>query len=452
MGAPMKVEVENQPHSVATLRIELPPEEVRQEWDAVANSFARQARIPGYRPGKAPKRVIEAKFRKDIQDELTRKLVAKSYHEAVAQKKLRVVSLTTLEDVEFGDDRSMRFRATVVMAPEFELPDYKGIPLQLPGTEVNDSEIDAAVERLREQSADFVDVPERGLTMDDFAVIDFEGKIGGQPIGEIAPQASKNLQGGKKFWLRLAADNFLPGFVEQMIGQKPNESRTLTIAFPSDFPVKEVAGKSAEYSVTLREIKQRVLPPIDDAFAAKWMPEKTLADLRERLKEQIAHEKEHQREDAREEQVLKFLHERVQIEVPPHLLKEETRSTLADLVRRNRERGVPDEALKEKEKELVQVAAGIAAQRLKTNFILHRIAEHEKIEVTRRDLEARIRHEAMHREMPVEKMRAQIEQAGSMNGLIEQVLLGKTIAFLGANAKIEEIVAPASPGPVSEQE
>ena len=101
----MKVEVEKQPDSVSTLRIELPPEEVSKEWDAIANSFARFAKIPGYRPGKAPRRVIEAKFRKEIQDELTKKLVSKSYHEAIDQKQLRVVSLTNLEDVQFGADK-----------------------------------------------------------------------------------------------------------------------------------------------------------------------------------------------------------------------------------------------------------------------------------------------------------------------------------------------------------
>src|SRR6476620_2048148 len=258
----MKVEVENQPHCVATLKIELPAEQVSKEWDAIANSFAAQARIPGYRPGKAPRRVIEAKFRKDIQDELTKKLVSKSYHEAIAEKQLRVVSLTNLEDVEFGDDRSMRFRATVVTAPEFELPDYKGIPLRLPDTKVTDAEIDAAVERLREQSADFVDVPERGAALEDFVVINFEGTIEGKAIAEIVPGASKNIQGGKKFWLRLAADNFLPGFVDQMVGQKPNETRTIEVEFPADFPVKELAGKKAQYEVTLLEIKERVLPPL----------------------------------------------------------------------------------------------------------------------------------------------------------------------------------------------
>ncbi len=106
----MKVEVEKQPDSVSTLQIELPPEEVSKEWDAIANNFARFAKIPGYRPGKAPRRVIETKFRKEIQDELTKKLVSKSYHEAIDREQLRVVSLTNLEDVEFGEDKSMRFQ------------------------------------------------------------------------------------------------------------------------------------------------------------------------------------------------------------------------------------------------------------------------------------------------------------------------------------------------------
>src|SRR6202022_434197 len=202
----MKVEVEKQPESISTLRIELPPEEVTKEWDAIANSFARFAKIPGYRPGKAPRRVIEAKFRKEIQDELTRKLVSKSYRDAIEQKQLRGVSLTNLEDVEFGDDKSIRFRATVITAPEFELPQYKNISVQLPSTEVTDAEIDAAIERLRDQSADFVDVLERGLEMAAFAVIDFEGAMDGKPLSEVAPNAAKALHGGKKFWLRMADD------------------------------------------------------------------------------------------------------------------------------------------------------------------------------------------------------------------------------------------------------
>src|SRR6266436_10027047 len=227
----MKVEVDKQPGSVSKLQIELAPQEVTKEWDVIANSFARFAKIPGYRPGKAPRAVIDKRFRKEIQEELTQKLVSKSYHEAVEQQQLRVASLTNIEDVQFGEDKSMRFRATVVTAPEFELSDYKNIPVELPDTTVSDAEVEAALERLRDETAEFVDVPERGLQMGDFAVLDFEGSVDSKPISELAPQVSKNLQGGKKFWLHLAPENFLPNLCDQLVRPKHGETRLVIVHF-----------------------------------------------------------------------------------------------------------------------------------------------------------------------------------------------------------------------------
>src|SRR5215467_9650917 len=336
----MKVEVEKQPGSVAKLQIELPAEEVTREWDAVANSFARFAKIPGYRPGKAPRAVIDKRFRKEIQDELTKKLVSRSYHEAVEQEQLRVASLTNIEEIQFGEDKSMRFRATVVTAPEFELPDYKNIPVQLPDTTVVTAEVEAAIERLRDQSADFVDVSERALQMGDFAVLDFEGSIENKPISEIVPNASKNLHGGKKFWLHLAPDNFIPKFCEQLVGQKKDETRTVIVDLPTDFLVKELAGKQTSYTVTLRELKEKVLPAVDDAFVAKLLPGKTLADLRHEIEHDLEHEKEHQVERAKEEQIVNYLHENTKFDIPPPLLRNETKRALTELVQRNRARGI----------------------------------------------------------------------------------------------------------------
>jgi trigger factor len=433
----MKVEVETEPQGISTLRIELPPEDVRKEWDAIANNYARHARIPGYRPGKAPRQVIEKKFRKEIQDELTKALVSRSYHEAIAKKELRVVSLTDVGDVEFGEDRSMRFRATVVTAPEFELPEYKNIPVQLPNSAVSEADIDTAIERLRDQAADFVDVAERELAMGDFAVIDFTGAIDGVPVSEIVPEASKNLHGGKKFWLHLAPENFLPKFCEQIVGMKPAETRSVQVLFPADFPVTELAEKKADYAVTLNEIKEKVLPAVDDAFAAKLMPGKTLADLRHTIEHNLEHEKEHEIDRVKEQQVVKFLHEHISFDLPPSLLKGETRRALNELVHRNRERGVPDELLKGKEKELIEGAGSLAAHRLKTNFILHRIAEQEKIEVSREEVDERVREQALHYNVSVEKMKKEFEEKDRLNGLAEEILLGKTLDFLKANVSVE---------------
>src|SRR5438067_133725 len=312
----MKVEVEKQPGSVSKLQIELPADEVAKEWDAIANSFARFAKIPGYRPGKAPRAVIDKRFRKEIQDELTKKLVSKSYHEAVEQEQLRVASLTNIEEIEFGEDKSMRFRATVVTAPEFELPDYKNIPVQLPDGKGSNAEVEAA---------------------------------------------------------------------------------------------------------------------IDDALAAKLAPGKTLAELRQLIEHDLEHAKEHDAERAKEAQIVKYLQERIQFELPQALLQNETRRALAELVQRNRERGVTDDMLKEKEKELIDAAAGMAAHRLKTNFILHRIAELENIQTTKEDLDLRVRQEAARYDISPEKMRKELQQRNALDDVSEQLLLGKTLDLLTTN-------------------
>jgi len=435
----MKVQIEKKPDSVSTLKIELPPEAVSKEWDVIANSFARFAKIPGYRPGKAPRAVVDKRFRKEIQEEVTKKLVSKSYHEAIGQKKLRVASLTNLEEVQFGEDKSMKFQATVVTAPEFKLPEYKNIAVELPEMKVSEQDIEATLERLRDQTADFVDAPDRPAQTEDFVVIDFEGTVDGKPISEVAPNASKNLHGGKKFWLRLAPDNFLPKFCEQMVGQKKDETRTVSVDFPADFLAKELAGKQGSYSVTLREIKEKVLPAVNDEFAAKLLPGKTLAELRHQIEHDLEHEKEHQVEHAKEEQIIKFLHEKTKFDVPPPLLRNETKRALAELVQRNRARGIPDEMLKDKEKELIETAANVAYHRLKTNFILERIAEQEKIEVTREDVDHRIRHEAQHYNISSEKMRKELEEHDGLNALAEQILLGKTLDFLKANVSVQPV-------------
>src|SRR6266540_723035 len=248
-------------------------------------------------------------------------------------------------------------------------------------------------------------------------------------------RSSKNLQGGKKFWLHLAPENFLPKFCEQLVGQKPGETRALTVDFATDFPVKELLGKQASYNVTVREIKQKVLPALDDALAAKLIPGKTLADLRHIIEHDLEHEKEHQRERAKEGQMVKYLHERIQFELPPALLKNETRRILADLVQRNRERGVPDDMLKETE--LIESAAGLAAHRLKTNFILHRIAERENIKVSRDDINTRLREESARYNVPMEKMHKELQEHDGLDAFAEQILLGKTLDFLKANVSVE---------------
>jgi len=164
--------------------------------------------------------------------------------------------------------------------------------------------------------------------------------------------------------------------------------------------------------------------------------------LRQMIEHDLEHAKEHDAERAKEALIVKYLHEHIQFELPQALLQNETRRALAELVQRNRERGVTDEMLKEKEKELIDTAAAMAAHRLKTNFILHRIAEGEKIEITKGDLDSRIRQEAERYDISPEKMRKELQQRNALDDVAEQVLLGKTLDFLKANVSIESTKEP----------
>ena len=177
-------------------------------------------------------------------------------------------------------------------------------------------------------------------------------------------------------WRRII---FFPDFANSSSATSAAIPLLIQLKFPEDVFAKELAGKTGNYAVTVNEIKLKVLPAIDDAFAAKVLAGKNLDELRHTVEHDLEHEKEHEIDRAKENQIVKFLNEKVQFDLPPTLLTNETRRALSELVQSNRARGVPDELLKTKEKELVEGAGGLAAHRLKTNFILHRIAEQEKI-------------------------------------------------------------------------
>lgn len=431
----MNIEVEAQPNCLATLRVEIPPERVSQTWDSIAREYMRHARIPGYRPGKAPRAVVENKFKSEIREELTRKLLSESCREAIAEKHLHVLSLAEVKDVEIGQDNTMRYSATLITAPEFELPDYKEITVKVEPVSVTDQEVDEALENLREQHADFTDVTERALQMDDYSVIDYTGTIEGKPVHEAVPSAGKPLSGNNDFWIKMTPEAFFPGFCEKLVGATPGEERKFEIEVPSDFAVSDLAGKKIEFAVTLKAIKQKQLPELNDEFAAKIAEGKTLAELREMAKHELEHQKEHEVERAKRNQIMEHLLSKVECELPGGMLRNETRRVLADIVRENQLRGVSEEALKGSERELIDSASHTARERLKGTFILLRIAEAEKIEVTRPEFQQRIAALARRYGMPADKMLKELEKRDAVAQIEEEILVGKVLDFLTANAK-----------------
>ena len=433
----MKVEVENLPNCMASLKIELRPERVTQEWDEVVKGFRKFARIPGFREGKAPQSVVEAKFRKQIQDELTRKLIGQTTREAIREKSLIVLSISEIEDVEFTPERGMRFAAMVITTPEFDLPPYKGIQVKVPPAEVNETELEAAVQSLRERNATFTDAVGKPLEQGDFAVIDYDTTLDGQPLSEAEPKAPKMLGAGKDFWIKVEEDSFLKGFSEALLGSNIDETREFNLPVPENYPVSELQGKTLHFRVTLKAVKQMQLPEVDDAFANQVVEGFDLARLKETVQNRLEAEKMRQIEAAKRNQIVDRLLSTVECELPPSYVKGEARRIMSEIVQQNQMRGVSEEVLRENQKDIVNAASRSAKDRVKANFILTRIAGAEGIEVNNDELKERVQELATQYRMTPEKMRTELEEKGALPQVREEILIGKVLDFLTSNATIE---------------
>ncbi|MDD5349314.1 MAG: trigger factor, partial [Chthoniobacteraceae bacterium] len=425
----MNVQLENLPNCLTTLRIEVPSDKVTQAREAIVREYAQYAKLPGFRPGKAPRALVEAKFKSDIQEELQKRLLSDSVREAVLEQKLRVLTVSNVEDLEFAADQSLSFTATVITAPAFELPEYKGLKVEIAAEEVTDKDVDEGIDRLRDQAADFKDVTDRALAMDDFAVITYNGTIDGKPADEVAPSA-KILAHNTDFWLKLTTETFLPGFSEKIIGAAIGETREFDLAIPADFAVKDLASKTLHYTVTLGSIKTKVLPEADDAFAATVAPGKTLAEVRDLLRGELTRQKKAEQENAKRAEIMKQLLAKVECELPEGMLQNETQRLLEEVIRENQNRGVPEEVIQESRSQLTASAGENARDRLKGSFILLRIAEAEKIAVTREEMGRHIAVMAMRYQMPVEKLRKELEKRQALDSVNEEILTGKVLDFL----------------------
>jgi len=439
----MNVTVENLPNCIATLRVELPSDKVSKELSSITAEYTRHAKLPGYRPGKAPAKIVEKKFQKEIREELTNRLLSSSCREIVKEKGIRLINLSNVEDLEIAADNTMRYTATLLVEPEFETPEYKSIPVSVKSEEVTEADVDASIEALRSQAADFADLPDKEVALEDFVVIDFTGEIDGKPVHEVFPKAGKPLSGNKDFWIKITPEAFFPGFCDHLIGAKAGDERAFEITVPADFQVQEMAGQKIQYKVTVKAVKEKKLPELDEEFIAKVAPVKTLPEFRDLVKKELARQRTNENQQAKQNQIMAYLVSKVECELPENLVRSETKRILQEIVNENQTRGVADEVLKENEKELVGVAGQNARERLKGNFILGRIAELENITVTQDDLKSRLFQMAMRYQMTMDKLIKEVQKNNLTEQIREEILIGKVLDFLCSSASVQTAEQPA---------
>jgi trigger factor len=416
------------------LTIEVPPDQVEKECQGILADFQKHASIKGFRPGKAPVGMVEKKYRSQIEEEAKRTLIPQAYREAVKEKELNVISQPAVEDLKFERGLSMSFSIVVDLAPEFTLPDYKGIKVNKAETEATDEDVQKVIDNLLEQRADYKDLEGRAPTENDFAVIDYTGTVDGKPIKEWAEDAGA-LSEQKNFWLKMEEKAFLPGFTPQLKDMKAGETKEITVTIPDDFPQEALKGKSATFNVTLSAWKEKELPEFADEIAQE-LAQISAQELKDRLKENIQRDKEQTARNEQIQQIINHLKDKVTCDLPESAVESETRSVIQDIVRENQQRGIPDDVIQENQSKILENAQGSARDRVKVGFILSKVADAEKIDVESSELAQEIQIMAQQYQTTPDKIYKTLEENGGILQLQEDIRKRKTVDFLLKNAEI----------------
>ena len=434
----MNITVENLAPCKKLLRVEVDAKAVDEAFDAVTKDFQKQASLPGFRPGKAPRNLVLKKYEADIKDEVKRKLIGDSYRKALDEKKIAVIGYPDIEEIQFGRGQALQFAATIETAPEFQLPEYKGLPAKREAKSVTAADVDRAIELLAKQHVKFETVA-RELRLGDVAVVNYTGTCDGKPITDTAPTA-KGLTEQKNFWVDTASDSFIPGFADQIVGAKAGDKRTVNVDFPADFVTKQLAGKKGVYEVEVVEVKEKALPPIDDAFAEKYDAE-NLPKLREGVQRDLENELKYSQAKAVRGQIIHALLTATNFDLPETAVAHETRNVVYDIVRENSQRGVARDLIEKQKDEIYSAAAQSAKDRVKLSFLIQRIAEKEGIQVSQDEVLKRAQSLAMAYQIPLEKFLKDLQKRNGVVELYDQIAHEKVLAFLEQNAKIEEVPA-----------
>jgi trigger factor len=418
------------------VRVEVDAQEVNSAFEQSTKDFQREARLPGFRPGKAPREMVAKTYAKEIAEEAKRKLISDSYRKALESEKLVVIGYPDIEEIQFARGQPLQFAATVETAPEFELPEYKGLPVQREAASVTDADVERAFHVLREQRLTYADVS-RPAQAQDIVVVNYSGTSEGRPLTEISPTA-RGLTQQNGFWLQIKPDSFIPGFTEQLTGATAGEKRTIHVDFPADFVSPALSGRKGVYEVEILQVKEPVLPELNEEFAKAYGAE-SIEKLREGVRQDLANELNFKQKRDFRNQLIRALLDRVNFELPESMVQQQTRTVVYDIVRENQQRGVSKEKIEEQKDQIYNVANSSAKERVKIAFLLSKIAEKENIKVSEQEIIQRILFLAEQNNIKPDKLVKQLRERNGIAEIQEQILSSKVLDFLELNAQVHEI-------------
>jgi len=436
----VNVQLNNVSDTRKSLVVTLEPGEVDAVHQSVVAEFAQQARIPGFRPGKAPAAMVAKRFAKDINEEFKQKVISKAYRDALEQQKLDVLNIVDVQPGDVAAGSPAAVTVTLDVRPEFALPDYVGLPTEVAPTDPTDAEVDTVIEGMRAERAEFK-VADRPAAKSDYVKLAYEGTIDGKPITDLAPD--KQIYGKvPQTWEEVegANEGVIPGLGAQLAGIKPGDKKDVTIAFPADFAaVPALAGKTAIYAIDVQEIRERALPALDEAFF-KANRADNLEGLKTSVRNQLKMQKESQNRTEQRRQVSDALATKVDVTPPDSLVESETQSVLRQFIEENMRRGVPQEQFEKDKKELFEGARKAAAKRVKIQLILAKIAEVEKLQVSEQDIDQFIYRESMRTQQKPDKLvKALTTDREQLRAVQQSIIFDKAIDFLVSKATVTTV-------------
>ena len=328
----MKVAVTKKEHNITELVIELPVEEVAKAYDKAFKKLVQQVNIPGFRKGKAPRKMIEKRVGEDgMRSEAFDFIIPDAYRQAVAENNVEPVGRPEVTDVTLNEGEPCVFTVSVITKPEVVLGEYKGLSVAATATEVTDEEVDKQINALRERHAKMVVAEDAELGQGDFALIDFDGTVDGKPFS-----------GGqsKGYPLEIGSGSFIPGFEDQLIGAKAGEEREVKVTFPADYFVAELAGKEAVFVTKINDVKRKELPELNDDFAKEAGDADTFEEMKEKTKEKLVEAAKEKDESAFREAALKQAVANATIEIPEIMVEDQIDHMIQDLDFSLRQRGL----------------------------------------------------------------------------------------------------------------
>lgn len=435
----MNITIERQEKCLATLRVEVPSATVNAEKSKILASYAKQAKIPGFRPGKAPLAVIEKRFQNDIKEEVESRLINQSLQESLKKENLKVLDFGNPNNLSFTQDGGFRYDTVLTLAPDITLPDYKGIAVTVPSNEVSEEDLNTQIDGLRQRFAEFTDIEGRSAALEDFCVIDFTSTLDGEPLEQALGRPTGYLGGREGFWVRMQDDSFLPGFADQLVGLNIGDTKDVSITIPDDFPLEAIRQKDIVFHVTIKELKSQVLPELNDEFAVKLMgPEKTIDDLKAAITDGMKTNKQKEIDDMKINQMIAHFDQAVEFEIPETLLQAETQNQADALVQSAAQSGMNDEEITSQREALLDTAAAQAKTNIKTNFILQEIAEKENIVVNDNELVQHLLSIAQKRKEDPSKFIKALQRNGQIPGIRNSLLINKALDFLLEHASVTE--------------